>query len=71
MIRVKITEGERERLEAEGINTSTTTVKRALKKKGWCYKRFSKTLPRDIPSDKDKQKRVKEIVADINNDIQN
>jgi len=55
----------------KGINAGVTTIKRALKKKGWRYKRFAKTLPQNIPSAESKQKRVKEIIDAIKVDMEN
>jgi len=48
-----------------GINVSKSTIKRILKKKGWRYKRFSKTVPENAPTEIEKKQRVQEIVSEI------
>ena len=57
-------------LRREGIEVSASTIKRVLKKNGWVYKRFSKTIAANAPSDEEKRKRVNEIIEDIKKDRQ-
>jgi len=48
----------------QGLEASESTVKRALKRGGWVYKRVAKTMPAHAPSSEEK-KRVDEIVPSI------
>jgi len=41
------------------------TIIKALRKKGYVYKRFSKTMPSNAPSAADKQRSISEIVSQI------
>ena len=43
-------------LHQQGLETSESTVKRALKRGGWVYKRFAKTLPVHAPSSEEKKR---------------
>jgi len=58
-------------LKREGIEVSASTIKRILKKNGWVYKRFSKTIPAGVPNDEEKKKRVCEIIDEIKKDSKN
>ena len=42
-------------LHRQGLETSESTVKRALKRGGWVYKRFAKTMPAHAPSSEEKK----------------
>ncbi len=42
-------------LEQQGLKASESTVKRALKRGGWVYKRFAKTMPAHAPSSEEKK----------------
>lgn len=42
-------------LHGQGLEASASTVKRALKRGGWVYKRFAKTMPAHAPSSQEKQ----------------
>ena len=42
-------------LHQQGLESSESTVKRALKRGGWVYKRFAKTLPVHAPSSEEKK----------------
>ena len=53
------------------LNVGQTTMKRALKKGGWVYKRFAKTVPINAPSKQDKKKAIKKMVSDINSERAN
>jgi transposase len=39
----------------QGLEASDSTVKRALKRGGWVYKRFAKTVPAHAPSSEEKK----------------
>ena len=39
----------------QGLEASESTVKRALKRGGWVYKRFAKTMPAHAPSSEEKK----------------
>ncbi|ETX09317.1 helix-turn-helix domain-containing protein [Candidatus Entotheonella palauensis] len=41
-------------LRGQGLEASASTVKRALKRGGWVYKRFAKTMPAHAPSSEEK-----------------
>jgi transposase len=43
-------------LHQQGLESSESTVKRALKRGGWVYKRFAKTLPVHAPSSEEKKR---------------
>ena len=49
----------------KGIKAKQDTVRRALKRKGWVYKRFTKTVPKNAPSKGEKHERVQEIIGEI------
>jgi transposase len=42
-------------LHKQGLAVSESTVKRALKRDGWVYKRFAKTVPMEAPSSQEKK----------------
>jgi transposase len=42
-------------LHGQGLEASESTVKRALKRGGWVYKRFAKALPAHAPSAEEKK----------------
>ena len=42
-------------LHQQGLETSESTVKRALKRGGWVYKRFAKTMPEHALSSEEKK----------------
>jgi transposase len=42
-------------LYRQGLEASESTVKRALKRGGWVYKRFAKTMPAHAPSSEEKK----------------
>jgi transposase len=42
-------------LHQQGLETSESTVTRALKRGGWVYKRFAKTMPAHAPSSEEKK----------------
>ena len=42
-------------LRKQGLEASDSTVKRALKRGGWVYKRFAKTVPAHGPSSEEKK----------------
>lgn len=42
-------------LHRQGLEASESTVKRALKRGGWVYKRFAKTVPAQAPSSEEKK----------------
>ena len=39
----------------QGLEVSSSTVKRVLKRGGWVYKRFAKTMPAHAPSSVEKK----------------
>lgn len=50
------------------IHVKEDTVRRALRKKNWVYKRFAKSVPQNAPSKEEKQKRVVELIEKIDAD---
>ena len=42
-------------LYQQGLEASESTVKRALKRGGWVYQRFAKTMPEHAPSSEEKK----------------
>ena len=50
------------------IEVKQDTIRRALKRKGWVYKRFSKTLPKNAPSKEEKHEKVQGIIEEILSD---
>jgi transposase len=42
-------------LHGQGLEASESTVKRALRRGGWVYKRFAKTVPAHAPSSEEKK----------------
>lgn len=42
-------------LSGQGLSVSESTVKRALKRDAWVYKRFAKTVPMEAPSSQEKK----------------
>jgi transposase len=43
-------------LHGQGLEASESTVKRTLKRGGWVYKRFAKTVPAPAPSSEEKKR---------------
>lgn len=50
------------------IEVKEDTVRRALQKKGWVYKRFAKSVSKNAPTKEEKQKRVAALIDQINAD---
>lgn len=50
------------------INVKEDTVRRALQKKNWVYKRFAKSVPKNAPTKDEKQRRVGELIEKIEAD---
>lgn len=44
------------------------TVRRALKKMGWVYKRFAKAVPKNAPSKEEKSQKIEELIEAIKQD---
>jgi transposase len=44
------------------------TVRRALKKMGWVYKRFAKAVPKNAPSKEEKSQKIQQLVETIKQD---
>lgn len=44
------------------------TIRRAIKRKGWVYKRFAKSVPQNAPSKEEKQKRIEQLVEKLKSD---
>jgi transposase len=44
------------------------TVRRALQKKNWVYKRFAKSVPQNAPTKEEKQKRIGELIGKVEAD---
>lgn len=44
------------------------TVRRALRRKNWVYKRFAKSVPKNAPNKEEKQKRVGALIERIKSD---
>lgn len=47
------------------INVKEDTVRRALQKKNWVYKRFAKSVPQNAPSKEEKQNRVEKLIETV------
>ena len=50
------------------INVKEDTVRRALQKKNWVYKRFSKSVPQNAPTKEEKQKLVGKLIEKVEAD---
>jgi transposase len=55
----------RDWFQKQGISASERTIAKTLKKHGYVYKRFSKTIPENAPSPAEKKTKVDEIVNAI------
>lgn len=44
------------------------TVRRALKKMGWVYKRFAKAVPKNAPSKEEKKQKIEQLIETIKRD---
>jgi transposase len=44
------------------------TVRRALKKMGWVYKRFAKAVPKNAPSKEEKKQKIEQLIETIKQD---
>lgn len=55
----------RDWFEKQGIHACDNTIVKSLNKLGYVYKRFSKTLPENVPTPAEKQARISEIVGEI------
>lgn len=53
------------------INVKEDTVRRALQKKNWVYKRFAKSVPKNAPTKEEKQKRIEQLIEKIEADKPN
>lgn len=47
------------------LHVKEDTVRRALKKMGWVYKRFAKTVPKNAPSKEEKSQKIEQLVEAI------
>jgi len=50
------------------IQVKEDTIRRAIKRKGWVYKRFAKSVPRNAPSKEAKQERIEQLIEKLKND---
>jgi len=50
------------------IHVKEDTVRRALKNKGWVYKRFAKAVPKNNLSKEEKSQKVKQLIEEIQQD---
>lgn len=50
------------------LDIKEDTVRRALKKMGWVYKRFAKRVPKNAPSKEEKSQKIEQLVAAIKQD---
>lgn len=50
------------------LDVKEDTVRRALKKMGWVYKRFAKRVPKNAPSKEEKSQKIEQLVATIKED---
>lgn len=50
------------------LDVKEDTVRRALKKRGWVYKRFAKRVPKNAPSKEEKSQKIEQLVAAIKQD---
>lgn len=50
------------------ITVKEDTVRRALQKKNWVYKRFAKTVPQNAPTKEEKQKRIGKLIEKVETD---
>ncbi|GAG80517.1 unnamed protein product, partial [marine sediment metagenome] len=55
----------RDWLSRQGCNACENTITKALRKLGYVYKRFSKTLPKNAPSSSEKQEAISKMVKEI------
>src|SRR5208283_5428088 len=44
------------------------TIRKAIKRKGWVYKRFAKSVPKNAPSKEEKQKRIGQMIEKLKGD---
>ena len=44
------------------------TIRRAIKRKGWVYKRFAKSVPKKAPSKEEKQKIIEQLIKELKDD---
>jgi transposase len=44
------------------------TIRRAIKRKGWVYKRFAKSVPKNAPSKEEKQKKIEQLIEKLKSD---
>ena len=47
------------------INVKEDTIRRVLKRNGWVYKRFAKSVPKNSPSKEEKRDKIKKLVHQI------
>ncbi len=50
------------------LQVKEDTIRRAIKRKGWVYKRFAKSVPKNAPSKEEKQKRIGELIEKLKSD---
>lgn len=50
------------------LDVKEDTVRRALKKNGWVYKRFAKRVPKNAPSKEEKSQKIEQLIATIHQD---
>lgn len=50
------------------INVKEDTVRKALQKKKWVYKRFAKSVPQNAPTKEEKQKRIVGLIEKVETD---
>jgi transposase len=50
------------------LDVKEDTVRRALRKRGWVYKRFAKRVPENAPSKEEKSQKIEQLVEAIQQD---
>lgn len=56
-------------LKKEGVEASEDTIERALKRRGYRYKRSAKTTPVKAPSKEEKKEAVSKIISEIEDEL--
>lgn len=49
----------------KNLQVKEDTVRRALKRKGWVYKRFAKSVPKNAPSKEEKLKKIEQLIEKL------
>lgn len=52
----------------KNLRIKADTIRRALKRKGWVYKRFAKSVPKNAPSKEEKLQKVEQLIDNLKRD---